>query len=177
MVALEILYAANERVKAETNSTLIEDWYDYIEQHPELDWLKPLRDYFNWDDASAARSHRISQYRVLEGRFIIEIRRHDGQMADARQFLATRVPGQKARNHVPREVVANQEQLRLELSIATVKRCTTEISNLGFPENEALVATMREHVGRLEARLEAVLRPKKSGLRRRPKRDGEQPAA
>ena len=174
MVALDILHAEHRRVEAATGSTDVGVWTRYVEQHPELELHKII---FREDVATAAWERRLDLYRGLVKRFEIEIVRHDGQTIDVSEYISKPNPGQRARSYVPREAVANQEQLRLELSIEAVKACITRIKNLGFVENDVLVAHMLAHVERLEARLEAVLRPKKRGMKGRPKRDGEQPAA
>lgn len=101
-----------------------------------------------WDDTVAGPLYRQEQMRSFIATMMVMSR--DDPPRRVRMVLAR---PQSEGGYVERQRIVGKEGMRLRISIDAVEECCSRIENLGFSENDGLVAAMRKHVEQLAARL------------------------
>ncbi|MET0666893.1 MAG: hypothetical protein ABWZ01_00085 [Methyloceanibacter sp.] len=102
-----------------------------------------------WDDSAAGSLYREHQMRSFVARMYITSR--DDPPRRVRMVLAR--PQSDGGGYVERQKIVGRTAMRLRLSIDAVEECATRIENLGFEENDMVIAQMRKHVEQLAAKL------------------------
>lgn len=96
-----------------------------------------LHSQFDWDDSTAAHSHRIQQARVLIKRVRVEIVRADQTVIQAPVFVRAEGKGYALTQQVAVSTVSRQNVV-----LITLGQCRTMLANLAAPEVDAVIAAI-----------------------------------